>query len=269
MNLSPIIGVVLGMVLIIVSVLIGGDLTRYFDPASVMIVFGGVISATMVSYSFEQLKKALPMIKFAFTKPDIDLYQDVDLVVGMANIARREGLLALEGTDSGDPFLQKGLELIVDGTDPELIKDILEAEIVLNDDKDQLGIKVLLSASSFSPAFGMVGTLIGLINMLMFLSDSASLGPSMATALITTFYGVILANLFFTPMANTLKTVLNLRQTRLSMLMEGLLSIQNGENPRIIRTKMESYIAEKRVVKEVEATDNQLKGVLNEEKTTA
>ena len=245
MNLSSIVGIVLGFFLIIGSIMLGGDVTRYFDPASILIVLGGVISATMVSYSFEQLKAALPLFKDAFVKPKIEIRQDAERLIDMANIARREGLLALDGQELGDPFLQKGMEMVIDGTDPELVKTILESESALVDEKDQLAIKVLLSMSAYSPAFGMVGTLIGLINMLMFLSDTASLGPSMATALITTFYGVILANLFFTPLANKLRTASAERQNRLAMIMEGILSIQDGENPRIIKEKLGTYIADK------------------------
>ncbi len=247
MNLSSIIGIFTGFVLIIISITIGGDITRYFDPAGVLIVIGGVLCATMVAYSFEQLKQALPKCKDAFVKPKMDLASEADRIVEMAGVARREGLLAMDGQDMGDPFLQKGMELIIDGTDPELVKTVLEAEADKKAEEDQLAIKVLGSMSAFSPAFGMVGTLIGLINMLMFLSDTASLGPSMATALITTFYGVILANLLFTPLANKLKTVAADRQSRLDMLMEGILAIQDGENPRIIKEKLAAYVPDQPV----------------------
>lgn len=269
MNISSAAGMILGIVLIIISITFNGDLSRYFDPAGVMIVFGGVISATMVSYSFEQLKKALPKVKEAFVKPRIDLNQDLERVIEMANIARREGLLALDGEDFGDTFLQKGMELVIDGTDPELVKDILEAESALFEENDNLAIKVLLSASSFSPAFGMVGTLIGLINMLMFLSDTAALGPSMATALVTTFYGVILANLVFSPLANKLKSASALRQTRLAMLTEGIMSIQEGENPRIIREKLDAYIADKPKAKKEKTSGSVPLEVSDEEEAVA
>ena len=245
MNLSSIIGIIAGLFFIIISILITGDLSRYYSLDSVMIVFGGVISSTMVAYSFKQLKQSLPIMKDAFKKPDIDLVKDSERIIELANTARREGLLALDGEDFGEKILQKGMELVIDGTDPSLVKDILELETALVEEKDELAIKILLSASAFSPAFGMVGTLIGLINMLAFLDDVATLGPSMATALVTTFYGVILANLFFTPLANKLKTAAALRQTRYAMMMEGILSIQNGENPRIIKEKLDAFIADR------------------------
>lgn len=244
MNLSTLIGIVTGLVLIIFSIMLGGDVTKFFDLPSVLIVLGGVVCATIASYSFEQLKKFIASLRDVFRKPDIDLMTDLDQILELANTARREGLLALDGASFTEPFLQKGIELIVDGTDSELVKDILESEISLVDEKDQDSIKVLSSMAQFAPAFGMVGTLIGLINMLMYLSDSATLGPSMATALITTFYGVVLANLLFLPSASKLRTANALRMTRYQMMLEGVLSLQNGDNPRIIRDKLISFIPE-------------------------
>ena len=246
MNLSSVVGIIAGLFFIVVSIMLGGDLGGYIDGPSIMIVFGGVISAIMIAYSFEELKESLPIMKDAFVKPSINLEKDAEKILELANTARREGLLALDGEDFGDEFLQKGMELVIDGTDPELVKDILESETVLVEEKDGLAVKILLSASSFSPAFGMVGTLIGLVNMLAFLSDVETLGPSMATALVTTFYGVVLANMFFTPLANKVKTAASLRQTRFAMLMEGILSIQNGENPRIIKEKLDAFIPKKK-----------------------
>ena len=268
MNLSSIVGIVAGVFLVIISIMMGGDVSRYYDAPSVLIVLGGVICSVMVSYSFGQLKSALPILKDAFVKPKIDLAEDAERIIGLANIARREGLLALDGQDFGDPFLQKGLEMVIDGTDPELVKVVLESKAAQIEEKDQLAIKILLSASSFSPAFGMVGTLIGLINMLMFLSDTASLGPSMATALITTFYGVMLANLLFTPLASKIKTASADRQNRLGMIMEGILSIQDGENPRIIKDKLSTYFTEKNSSAKKESAKNAA-GVTDAQETTA
>lgn len=258
MNLSSFVGLILGAIFIIWSITMGGDLTRYFDPPSVMIVFGGVISATMVSYSFEKLKIFLPKLKEAFIHPDIDLVDDIENIIKLANIARREGLLALDGQDLGDLFLQKGVELIVDGTDPELVKDIMESEIENIEETEEISPAILTSMAQFAPAFGMVGTLIGLINMLMFLEDASTIGPSMATALITTFYGVVLANLFFLPLATKLKVCGALRVRRYEIMLEGILSIQNGENPRIIKRKLQSLIPDKNMLKEKNVASNEV-----------
>lgn len=237
-------GIGLGFVLIIFSILLGGDLTRYFDLPSVLIVVGGVLAATIASYSVASLKQLVASLREAFHGSAIDLMQDLDALLELANKARREGMLALDGMDFPDPFLKKGVELIVDGTDSELVQEILESEIALVEEHDQVPIKILSSMAGLAPAFGMVGTLIGLINMLMFLSDSAALGPAMATALITTFYGVILANLIFTPIASRLRVANEVRLARCEMLLQGILMIQQGNNPRIIREKLISYIPE-------------------------
>ena len=239
---STIVGLGLAGFFIVISIMISGDITRYFDPASVMIVVGGTGAAILITFSFEQLKQFLPKMKDAFNKSEIDLRADMEKIISLANVARREGLLALDGEDFGDPFLQKGIELIVDGTDPELFKDIMETTISKIEEEDQLSQKILTSGAQYAPAFGMVGTLIGLINMLMYLEDSSTLGPNMGVALITTFYGVILANMFFLPFAAKLKTASDLRILRYELMLEGMLSLQNGENPRIIREKLEAFL---------------------------
>jgi chemotaxis protein MotA len=270
MNRSSLIGIAFGLVLIVGSILIGGDIRRYFDLPSVMIVIGGVLAATIASYSFSQLKQAIAGIRNIFTDDDGDLLSDLEQVLDMAGIARREGLLALDGSTFQDPFLTKGVELIVDGIDSELVREILEGEISLADEQEQVPAKVLSSMAQYAPAFGMVGTLIGLINMLMFLSDASALGPSMATALITTFYGVILANLLFLPAAVKVRSASSLRQTRQEMLLEGILALQRGDNPRLIREKLASYIpAERRVRKGIEAPYERQTGEIEADGQTA
>jgi chemotaxis protein MotA len=207
-----------------------------------MIVLGGTFAAMLATYSFEQLKTLTPKLKDAFRKPDIDLASDMERILKLVGVARREGLLALDGEDFGDPFLQKGVEMIVDGTDPELFKDIMETTIAKIEEEEGMSQKILTSGAQYAPAFGMAGTLIGLINMLMNLDDAATLGPSMSVALVTTFYGVLLANLLFLPFAAKLKTTADLRLLRYEMMLEGMLSLQNGENPRIIREKLTAFI---------------------------
>jgi chemotaxis protein MotA len=189
-------------------------------------------------------RQLLGRLREVFQGPVLDLNGDLDHVLTLANKARREGMLSLDDMEFSDPFLKKGIELIVDGTDSEVVREILEGEIAQIEENDQKPVKILLSMSGLAPAFGMGGTLIGLINMLMYLSDTASLGPSMATALITTFYGVILANLIFTPMATKLRAGNTLRLARYDMLLQGILMIQQGSNPRIIREKLIAYMPE-------------------------
>jgi len=182
----------------------------------------------------------------------VDLNEDIELIISIANIARREGLLALEDAvaEMDNPFLKKGIMLIVDGADAELIKNILETEIYFIQTRHNQGQAVINSMAQYAPAYGMIGTLIGLIIMLQSLDDINSLGPAMATALITTFYGVILANLIFTPISKKLKEKSEAEALQKELYIEGLLSIQNGENPRIIRDKLTSFIARKELRKE-------------------
>ena len=214
---------------------------------------GGTIAATVVAYPAKKLKALKGVFKNAFQKKDTDLNQQIELITRVANIARREGLLALEDAlaDIDDPFLKKGIMLIVDGADTELIKSILSTEIYFLQERHAQGQAIISSMATYAPAFGMVGTLIGLINMLRNLNEPDSLGPGMSTALITTFYGVLLANLVFSPIARKLKTQSEYESLQKELLMEGILSIQDGENPRIIRDKLTSFIS-RRDIKKVE-----------------
>lgn len=245
MEKTTIIGILAGFSCIAISILIDGDLASFFNVPSIFIVFGGVIASTIVSYPKKALKSLKIVFQNAFKAKTIDLNDDIDLVIRIANVARREGLLALEDalSDIDNPFLQKGVMLIVDGADAELVKNVLETEIAFIEDRHGQGQAIVMSMSSFSPAYGMIGTLIGLINMLKDLSDMNTLGPNMAVALITTFYGVVLANLVFTPIAKKLKAHSDMECLQKELYLEGLLSIQDGENPRIIKDKLTAFIA--------------------------
>lgn len=234
-----------GALCIILSILFDGVLSQFYDLPSIFIVVGGVIASTVVSYPLSVLKNLAKIIKNAFKFKKVDFSTDIENVIQIANIARREGILALEETVSkmDDPFLKKGIMLIIDGSDPELVRSILETELVFIKERHTLGQDVLNSMSSYSPAYGMIGTLIGLINMLRKLDDPSSLGPGMATALITTFYGVVMANLIFTPLSKKLGVMSDEEYLRKELILEGVLSVQDGENPRIIREKLNAFLS--------------------------
>ena len=191
-----------------------------------------------------------------FKLKKVDFQADIENIVKIANVARREGILALEETvnEMNDPFMQKGIMLIIDGSDPELVKSVLETELVFIRERHSSGQAILLQMSSFSPAYGMIGTLVGLINMLRKLDDPSSLGPSMAVALVTTFYGVVLANLLFTPFAKKLATQSADECLRKEMVLEGILSIQDGENPRIIREKLNAFLPQSQISAQNDST---------------
>jgi chemotaxis protein MotA len=169
-------------------------------------------------------------------------------LVDFAEKARREGLLSLEQDvmEIDDSFLQRGIQLVVDGTDPELVRNILETKLTFLEERHQKGQDIFSSMGQLSPAFGMIGTLIGLIQMLTNLESPDSLGPGMATALITTFYGIIFANLFFIPITGKLKMRSEEEILMKEVMIEGILSIQAGENPRIVKEKLSAFLAKEK-----------------------
>lgn len=245
MDITTLGGMIGGIAVILIGIMGSGELGNYYDTSSVMIVIGGTIGATLMAYPLSQFKNALKAAAFAFKKMNMNLNEEIQLIIKIANIARKEGLLALEDqvAELDDPFMKKGVMLMVDGSDPELIRGIMETELDFMVERHGQSQAVLTQMAAFAPSFGMAGTLVGLINMLQSLDDMASLGPNMSVALVTTFYGVLLANLVFTPLSNKLKAISSQEVLRKELLLEGLLSIQDGENPRIIQDKLEAFIA--------------------------
>ncbi len=244
MDIATLIGIVAGIIFIVIGIVLNGSIVDFYDSASIMIVLGGTIAATLINYPLPRILQITSLIKNAFYTNGDDIESGIALILGMAATARRDGLLTLEQSadDLEDLFLKKGILLIVDGTNPELIKNMMETELVFLEDRHKQGQGVLESMGTFAPAFGMIGTLIGLINMLKNLSDPSKLGPSMAVALVTTFYGVILANLVFLPLAGKLKNKSREEVLYKEIMLEGILSIQAGENPRIIEEKLRAFI---------------------------
>lgn len=247
MDFATLFGIGLGAVLIVIAIVLSGQLVWFWDFVSILITMGGTLASTMISFRGKDMKNVIPVLKKAFKKSNIDLNKDIDLIIDIANVARREGLLALDEqlTQIDDPFLRKGISMIVDGTDIELIKSILQTEVYFVQARHQEGQNLFNTMAGFAPAYGLIGTIIGLILMLQTLDDLGSLGKKMAVALVTTFYGSVLANLIFTPIAKKLKSLSDEEVLQKELYIEGLLSIQEGENPRIIREKLNSFIARK------------------------
>ncbi len=246
MDISTIIGLVAGLIFVIISIALGGgEVPRFLDWPSVMIVFGGIISALFVSYPMVKLIEGFKTVKHAFSKKDINPTEVISKINELALSARKEGLLALEEIAQGmdDQFLQKGILLIVDGTDAELLRSILETEIAFVENRHKDNQKFWDSIAELGPAWGMIGTLIGLIIMLDNLNDPSTLGPKMAVALITTFYGSMIANLVATPISNKLKLKSSEEILHKQVMVEGLLSIQAGENPRVIEEKLKAFLS--------------------------
>lgn len=251
MDLASIIGVVACIVFILISIALGDDGIaglRYFgDPQSVMITIGGAFCAVLTSCTMQEFISGLKSITIAFKLPTLNSGAIIQKIIDLSNVARKEGLLSLEEAagELDDAFLQKGIMLIVDGTDPDLVRGIMETELVSIDDRHKKNITFWENVASMGPAWGMVGTLVGLVLMLYHMEDAASIGPAMAVALITTFYGSVLANWLATPVATKLKTINNGEMQVKEIIIEGLLSIQAGENPRVIEEKLKSFMAPK------------------------
>lgn len=229
------------------GILADGGIGSYLDFASFMIVIGGTVAATLVAYPMGKVFEAIKIASKGFANKEVEPEEIIGTIIGLANTARKEGLLALEeaAEEIEEEFLRKGVMLIVDGTDPELVRNLLETELAFIEERHGEGQGIFEAMGSFAPAFGMIGTLIGLINMLERLDDPSAIGPSMAVALVTTFYGSLLANLVFLPLANKLKLRSREEILRKEIMVEGLLSIQAGENPRIIEEKIKAFLPPK------------------------
>ena len=249
MDIATIVGIIISFGLVILGI-IGGDqgvsaLNNFVDPQSVYITIGGSFAVMLaMSKSIPDFIQSMKSFTLAFKKPKFDISQTINQIINLSNTARKEGLLALEESANNidEPFLQKGILLIVDGTDPELVRSIMETELDCATSRHKSRIEFWENVASMGPAWGMIGTLIGLINMLKMLDDAAAIGPNMAVALITTLYGSLLANWLATPVANKLKTNDGLEVMMKEVMVEGILSIQAGENPRVIEEKLKSFL---------------------------
>jgi len=220
---------------------------EYIDVPSFIITMGGSIFATLTSYSMPDFIQGLKSLTLIFKAPSANTADMIKKIIELSNVARKEGLLSLEeaAADMDEPFLKKGILLVVDGTDPDLVRGILETEMVCIEARHKNVASFWETWASMGPAWGMVGTLVGLVDMLYHMDDASSIGPAMAVALITTLYGSLLANWVCTPTANKLKADNAVEMTQKEILIEGLLSIQAGENPRVIEEKLKSFLAPK------------------------
>lgn len=244
MDIATLLGFIVGSALIVWGMAQGGSgLAMFVNIPSVAIVIGGGLSAVMVCFPLPQVIGAMKVVKNAFLPQTLDTSNIVGTIVSFAEKARREGLLTLEedAAELNNDFLQKAIQLVVDGTDPELVRDILEIELAFLEDRHKLGKDIFEQLGVFFPAFGMIGTLIGLIAMLANLDDPSSIGAGMAVALLTTFYGAVLANFVALPIAKKLSVRSQEEVLMRQVIVEGVLSIQNGENPRIVHEKLKAF----------------------------
>ncbi|MCF7740263.1 MAG: motility protein A [Candidatus Marinimicrobia bacterium] len=244
MDIATILGIVSGLSLVAIAIMGKGSLATFIDVPSMLIVVGGTFAAIFVNFTIKEVIGVLSVVKKAFENHESTDLELIRTFEELAVKARKEGILAIDRSleDLDDEFMQEGLELAVDGTDPETLETIMESEISYTMERHKKGQKIFTSLGTYSPAFGMIGTLIGLINMLQGLDDPSSIGAGMATALITTFYGALIANLIFLPIAGKLKIRSDEEIIIKEMIIDGVLSIQSGDHPRSIRTKLLNYL---------------------------
>jgi chemotaxis protein MotA len=246
MDIASVGGLLAGWAAIIIGVAVsGGSVGTFTDIPSVFITVVGSISALLVAFPMEQAKKLIVVMKLVMKPQSHDPVGLINTLVNFSEKARREGLLALEDDvdEIDDAFMKKGIQLVVDGTDPELVRNILNAELDALDGRHTAGSDLLDQWGAIAPAFGLIGTLIGLIVMLSRLEDKSSIGAGMSVALLTSLYGAVMANLMFLPMANKLKFRNKEELLVREIMIEGILSIQSGDNPRIVKDKLASYLA--------------------------
>lgn len=245
MDLTTLIGLFFGLGMLLLAFWEeGGAFTALLVPTAAMIVFGGTFGATIISYTMEDLKKIPYFFRVIFTEKKVDYGIVLESLVETADKARREGLLSLESqlATIENQFMARGLQLVIDGTDPDLTRGMLEMEIEAFENGEKVGFEIFMAMGGFGPTFGIVGTVMGMVNVLGNLSNPDDLGPAISVAFLATLYGIASANLLWIPFATKIKVKTARDVLLMEMILEGILSIQAGENPRVIREKLMTFL---------------------------
>jgi len=247
MDIATILGVISAFGLVWIAIFMGGGIQLFINIPALMIVVGGTLGATMINYPLRDVFGVFKVVKKALFARNTSVAELIKRFMAFAQKSRKEGILALEADikEVNDEFLKKGVQLAIDGLEPQEISDILETEVEFVRSRHQLGAEIFSTMGTFSPALGMIGTLIGLVQMLQTMDDPSRIGPAMAIALLTTFYGTLLANLLFLPVAGKLKTRSKQEVLVKQMILEGVISIQSGDNHRVVEQKLKAFIAPK------------------------
>jgi chemotaxis protein MotA len=225
----------------------GGGINLFINIPSALIVLGGTLGATLINYPLKEMVGVSKVVKNVFLAKLMTSSSIIKEFVEFSNKARREGILSLEGDVKNvqEEFIKKGIQLSIDGLEPQAIREILETEISFIQDRHKLGAEIFTTMGTFAPALGMIGTLIGLVQMLQTMDDPSTIGPSMAIALLTTFYGSVMANILCLPIAGKLRTRSSEEVLVKEMTIEGVICLSNGENPRIVEQKLMAFLAPK------------------------
>lgn len=245
MDPAALVGLLLAVVALVGGFVIeGGHAAALLKPTAALIVFGGTIGATITSFSLQDLKVIPKLLTVAFLRNLPDPAETIELIVRLAEEARREGLLYLENRleEIGDPFLRKGIQLVVDGTDPDLVRNILEVEIFSIQDRHQTGAGIFEAAGGYAPTMGIIGTVMGLVHVLSTIESPETLGPAIALAFIATLYGVASANVLWLPIAAKLQNLSKKEILLRQLMLEGIVSLQAGYNPILIRERLTAFL---------------------------
>jgi chemotaxis protein MotA len=244
-DILTIVGVVLALGSIVGGqALEGGHIGSIMQLTAFIIVMGGTMGAICVQFPLSVVLKSVSLLSLAIFDKDQNSKGNIQKIIDLANVSRKQGLLALEGQVKSitDPFFRKGVQLIVDGTDPKLVADILETDMEHHEEEGVIASKVWESAGGYSPTVGILGAVLGLIHVMENLADPSKLGSGIAVAFVATVYGVGAANLFFLPLANKIKLKIKKETTARTLIITGLVALAQGENPRLIQEKLEGYL---------------------------
>jgi chemotaxis protein MotA len=246
MDLTTGIGLLVGSIVVLALILMGGDLKTFYDIHAVIVIFGGAFAATLIRFPLSSMMHGLPLgLKYAFTMRRLTARDLVDEIARLADVARKAGPLGLEKEEIDDPFLAKGVRYVADGYDAAFIRDAMEREretFFMHLDEGQ---KIYRAIGDCAPAFGMVGTLIGMVQMFANMQDPSKLGPFMAIALLATLYGAVVANLFCLPIADKLQVKLHDEETNMTLIIDGVLMIREAKSPAIVREMLVAYLPSK------------------------
>jgi chemotaxis protein MotA len=245
MDLATIIGIGVGLGCILMTAMAGGNIGGLIEVSSLIVVVGGGVGSTLISYKLQDITGIVSVAMKAFMSKETDAAKTILMLVDLSQKARREGLLALESEQEGldDEYVKQSLQLVVDGVEPDTIRESMDLELANMKIRHEKGAGVFKVMGAMFPAWGMIGTLIGLVNLLGQLDDPNAIGPAMALALLTTLYGSILANMIALPIASKLEYYSKMEVQQKEMIIEGILSIQAGENPRIMEHKLKTFLS--------------------------
>ncbi len=247
MDLATIIGLLAAFGLMLSAIMQGGSLMIFIDIASILIVIGGTIGTVLVHFPIGEVMGAFGVARHAFFNKSQSPIDIIEKLITFAGKARKEGILSLQSVmgEIDDEFFLKGLQMAVDGQEPEALKDMLEKEIEYVIERHEKGADIFSTIAAYSPAMGMIGTLIGLVQMLQNMSDPSSIGPAMAIALLTTFYGAVIANVVANPISGKLKIRSASEVLNKILVTEGMKAILEGENPRLMEQRLHAFVSPK------------------------